>query len=101
MKTPSRSPPCKVAGMGMLTGIRSPHGPAMVLPSLVPRKRSFFSRRSRPGRLEWILGVLAVAGACAAYFLRRQAGRLGRTADFAWGLGEDVLVNRAGKKILA
>lgn len=161
MKISLRSPYLKVAGLGLLTGIRILSGPALLLPSLLRPKHSFFSglRPARPDRFVNIVkflvllesigdklpiapnriskapllgrtifgsltgvmafkalgrkdslglgysavigGAAAIAGAHAAYFLRKWVGRFGRTPEILAGLGEDLLVAQAGRKILA
>jgi uncharacterized membrane protein len=52
----------KIAGVGMLTGIRSMSGPAFVVPRLyAPRRRFPFSRAPKSPRAARVLRTLAVA----------------------------------------
>jgi uncharacterized membrane protein len=160
MKPFLRSPYAKVAGLGLLTGIRVLSGPAMILPSLLRPRETFFSfRPAKPDRFARIMkslaiaesigdklpiapdriskapllgrtlfgsltgvmaykafgkkdglglgysaiigGAAAIAGAHGAYFIRKWAGKFGRTPDILAGLGEDLLVAQAGRRILA
>jgi uncharacterized membrane protein len=51
----------RIAALGILTGIRSMSGPALVISRLYAPKRRFFRRRPEPPRTARIVNALAIA----------------------------------------